>query len=134
MTAMAENAHTVLAGLRDVRGTVGSFFVSEEGDVLARDLPAVFTDEVLAEAAQRIVRMTEAFAAGGDEVVFCRVRFGEHLLCLRPTHPGILCAFATPEAQMLAMRMGLGLAAQRLAKLDATPTLVRRVTGEGRTV
>ncbi len=118
MSAMAETAQSVLAGLRDVRGTVGSFFVSDEGRVLARDLPPVFSDEILAEAAQRIVRLTDAFAAGGDEVVFCRVRFGEHLLCLRPSHPGVLCAFATPEAQMLAMRMGLGLAAQRLAKLD----------------
>jgi predicted regulator of Ras-like GTPase activity (Roadblock/LC7/MglB family) len=121
---MSGDAAQVLAGLRDVRGTVGSFFVSDDGQLVARDLPAIFEDEVLAQSAQRIVQLIEAFAAGGEDVLFCRVRFGEHVLCMRPTHQGILCAFATAEAQVLAVRMGLGLAAQRLTKLDARrPTL-----------
>src|SRR4051794_25997384 len=127
---MADTAVSVLEGLRDLRGTVGSFFVSNDGNVIARDLPAVFTDEVLGEAARRIVRITDAFAASGDLVLFGRMRFGEHTLCLRPTHSGILCAFATAEVQVLAMRMGLGVAAQRLAKLyEAAP--IRRPTSQG---
>jgi hypothetical protein len=110
-------AESVLRGLRDVRGILGSFLVSREGDVLARDLAPVFSDETLAEAGPRIARLAEAFAGESDKVLSCAVSFSEYMLSVRPLERGLLCALSTLDTQAPALRMGLNLAARRLSEL-----------------
>jgi predicted regulator of Ras-like GTPase activity (Roadblock/LC7/MglB family) len=118
---VSATAGAVLEGLRDVRGVLGSFLLSRHGDPLARDMPAVFTDETLVEVAPRIVRLTEAFAADGDEVISCRLRLSEFQLFIQPAGSGMLCALATSDVHVPALRMGLNLAARRLLDLLAAP-------------
>jgi hypothetical protein len=64
--ALSEGMRASLATLKDVGGITGSFVCTPNGRLAAREIPALFEDDVLAEAGSRLVRMREAFAAGGD--------------------------------------------------------------------
>ena len=48
-----------LLGLRDVEDVHGSFLIGGDGRLLARDLPAVFRDELFADVGPRLVRLRE---------------------------------------------------------------------------
>ena len=58
---------------------------------MAREIPAMFEDAVLAEAGSRLVRVGETFAASGDELEMAVVRYGEHRIYLKSLAGGLLC-------------------------------------------
>ena len=73
IAAQSQALTETLQSMRDVPGLQGSFVVSDLGRLLARDMPAVFGDEVLAGALLRIVERREVadalLAAEGPERV-----------------------------------------------------------------
>ncbi len=105
---------TVLAALRDVAGVQGSFVLTADGALAGRDLPALFEDAVLAEAASRIARLAEAFASVGDDVDVCLVRFADHKLYVRAFGAGRLCVLAAADVNLPALRMATNLVTRRL--------------------
>jgi hypothetical protein len=104
----------VLSGLRDVEGVFGSFVLAEAGQLLGKDLPAVFHDDVFAETGPRIVRLCEAIEHGGEAIDSLALRFADHKLHVRRSRGGLLCVIATLEANASALRMALSLVAKRL--------------------
>ena len=76
--ALAESVRASLATLKDVAGIMGSFVCTPDGRLVSREIPAVFDDGALAEAGSRLLRMREAFAAGGDEMEVGVIRFRDH--------------------------------------------------------
>jgi len=58
----------VLTALRDVAGVHGSFVLPSTGELLGKDLPAVFHDELFVEVGARLSRFIETMAADGDDV------------------------------------------------------------------
>lgn len=105
---------TALAPLRDLPHVQGCFVVSEMGRLLARDLSALFGDDILAEIAPRALRLCETFSHGNEELRGCTLRYADHLVLLRPMRDGILCVLASAEVNPLALRMGLNLTVRRL--------------------
>src|SRR4029079_1744946 len=79
-----------VATLKDVGGVVGSFVCTPNGRLVSREIPAMFDDGVLAEAGSRFVRFREAFAAGGDDVELCLVRFHDHAVCMKAVGNSLL--------------------------------------------
>jgi predicted regulator of Ras-like GTPase activity (Roadblock/LC7/MglB family) len=117
MTAAAQ----VLSTLKDVTGVQGSFVVSPEGTMLARDMSALFSDELLDELGSRLRRLVECFTAEGVEVVSCVLRYREHLVFVRSTPQAALCILSEPRVNMPALRMGASLVVRRLgAALEAS--------------
>jgi predicted regulator of Ras-like GTPase activity (Roadblock/LC7/MglB family) len=112
VTAPAVQA--ALAPLRDLPHVQGCFVVSEMGRLLARDLSALFSDDILAEVAPRALRLCETFAHGGEELRGCTLRFSDHLVLLRPMRDGVLCVLASAEVNLLALKMGVNLTVRRL--------------------
>ena len=55
-----------LATLKDVGGITGSFVCTQNGRLVAREIPTMFEDSVLTEAGSRLLRVGESFAATGD--------------------------------------------------------------------
>jgi predicted regulator of Ras-like GTPase activity (Roadblock/LC7/MglB family) len=106
-----------LAPLRDVEGVAGSFVVNGSGAVLARDLPAVFDDDVFAEVGPRLERLFEALAGEGPVVKWSALRFSEHKLLVRPVRDGYLCILADGSASLPALRVAANLTAKRLGAL-----------------
>jgi predicted regulator of Ras-like GTPase activity (Roadblock/LC7/MglB family) len=110
----APAVQAALAPLRDLPQVQGSFVFSEMGRLLARDLSALFGDDILAEVAPRALRLCETFSNGHEELRGCTLRYATHLVLLRPMRDGVLCVLASNDVNVLALRMGVNLTVRRL--------------------
>jgi predicted regulator of Ras-like GTPase activity (Roadblock/LC7/MglB family) len=114
-TAIAEGVRASLATLKDVAGIAGSFVCTQNGRLVAREIPALFDDAVLAEAGSRLLRVGETFAASGDELEVAVVRYGEHRIYLKSIAGGLLCIVVAGPVNMPALRMAANLVGRRIA-------------------
>ena len=112
---LGEGVRSSLATLKDVAGIAGSFVCTTSGRLIAREIPALFEDAVLAEAGSRLLRIGETFAASGDQLEFAVVRYGENRLYLKAIAGGILCIVVAGEVNMPALRMAANLVGRRIA-------------------
>lgn len=113
--ALAESVRTSLATLKDVPGIMGSFVCTPDGRLVSREIPAVFDDGALAEAASRLLRMREAFAAGGDEMEVGVIRFRDHRVCTKTVGNSMLMILTEADVNMPALRMAANLVSRRIA-------------------
>jgi predicted regulator of Ras-like GTPase activity (Roadblock/LC7/MglB family) len=111
---LGENVRVSLATLKDVSGITGSFVCAQSGRLVAREIPALFEDAVLAEAGSRLVRVGETFAASGDELEMAVIRYGEHRVYLKSLAGGLLCIVVAGPVNMPALRMAANLVARRI--------------------
>ena len=128
-TALSDGMNASLATLKDVAGIAGSFVCTPNGRVVAREISPRFDDGVLVEAGRRLVRMREAFAAGGDELEVGVVRFRDHRLYLKSVGDSLLCILAEGAVNMPSLRMAANLVGRRIggavAQLEAEPPPIR---------
>jgi hypothetical protein len=106
---------SALSSLRDVQGVIGSFLIDEHGTLLARDMPAMFDDEVLRSAGERLGRLRAAFENDAERFEGCTARFGAHLLFLRAAEARTLCVLCPTSTNRIMLEMGLNLVARRVA-------------------
>jgi hypothetical protein len=106
-----------LQSLRDVPGVQGSFVVSDFGRLLARDMPAMFGDDILGEAGPRALRLRETLSHGGHDVQTCTLRYADFLVFVRPLRDGLLCVLTGTDINPAVMKMALNLAIRRLNAL-----------------
>lgn len=105
---------TVLPSLRDVEGVLASFIVSDEGDVVARDLAAFVDDATLQEVAPRLGRFHEAMSSTGDFLDFFVLEFAQQALHARRVPNGFLCLLTAPSVNAPALRMAVNLMARKV--------------------
>jgi predicted regulator of Ras-like GTPase activity (Roadblock/LC7/MglB family) len=103
-----------LAALRDVAGVHGSFVLRPTGELVGKDLPAVFHDELFVEVGARLARFVETMAADGDEVSSAILRFDEHRLYVSRFAHGLLAVITANDINAAALRMALTLTTRRL--------------------
>jgi predicted regulator of Ras-like GTPase activity (Roadblock/LC7/MglB family) len=115
VAALTEGVRSSLATLKDVNGVAGSFVCTKNGRLVAREIPALFEDAVLAEAGSRLLRVSETFAASGDELEAAVVRYGEHRIYLKSIAGGTLCIVVAGSVNMPALRMAANLVGRRIA-------------------
>jgi predicted regulator of Ras-like GTPase activity (Roadblock/LC7/MglB family) len=120
--ATTTDLHASLGTLKDVSGILGSFVFTQEGRLIAREIPALFDDTALSEASGRLTRLCDTFAAVGDRLDVAIVRFRDHKLYLKALGPGMLCIVAEGGVNMPALRMAANLVGRRIA-----PVLERAV-------
>jgi predicted regulator of Ras-like GTPase activity (Roadblock/LC7/MglB family) len=118
-----------LQSLRDVPGMAGSFVVSDLGRLLARDMPAVFGDDVLGEVGPRALRLRETLGHDNETVGSFAVSYGDYVLFLRPLRDGLLCALGTHDVNLASLRMAMTLTVRRLnGLLDPRGTTITSET------
>ena len=115
IAAGANDLLTSLGTLKDVAGIMGSFVFTEDGRLVAREIPALFDDTALSEASGRLTRLRETFAAIGDRLDVAVVRFRDHKLYLKALGSGMLCIVAEGGVNMPALRMAANLVSRRIA-------------------
>lgn len=115
-----------LSGLRDVGDVEGSFLLGARGELVARDLPAVFHDEVFGEVGPRLARLRETLESDGDDLSSLTLRFAEHKLHLRSVGALMLGVVTGARVNGPALRMAINLVARRVASL--APGLEPEVT------
>lgn len=103
-----------LTTLRDVAGITGSFVFRSDGGLVARDIHAMFDDGALVEAAERLARLRDTFAAVGDQLETAVIRFQDHKLYLKIVGEGMLCILASESVNMPALRMAANLVSRRI--------------------
>ncbi len=112
---MNEAVINTLKALRDVQGIEGSFVVGESGNLLAREMPAIFTDDLVCEATPRIARLAETFQSAAVDFETCVLRFADHLLYIRRLVKGSLCVLTRGDVNTPALKMAVNLAQRRLS-------------------
>ena len=110
-----------LGGLSDVDGVIGSFVITDAGALLGSNLPAVFDEELFAEAGPRIVRLVEASAAISEGFRACVLRFAEHKLFVRQVEGAFLGVMLTATGSVPALKIATNLLAKRLVSLLGEP-------------
>jgi predicted regulator of Ras-like GTPase activity (Roadblock/LC7/MglB family) len=108
------NITRALAALRDVAGVHGSFVLQPTGELIGKDLPAVFHDELFVEVGARLSRFVETMASDGDEVASAILRFDEHRLYVTRFGHGLLAVITANDINAAALRMALTLTTRRL--------------------
>jgi predicted regulator of Ras-like GTPase activity (Roadblock/LC7/MglB family) len=119
-----ESFNATLSTFRDVEGVRGSFIVTNSGTLVARDLPAMFTDALLDQVGPRVVRLREALGSVGSEVETCLIRFAEHKVFLKSLPHGMLCVVTATGVNIPALKMAANLAGRRIG-----PELEQRSLG-----
>ena len=117
--------------MRDVPGLQGSFVVSDLGRLLARDMPALFGDDVLAEVGPRALRLRDTMGDGTDSLAWCVVRYPTNVLCMRPLRDGLLIVLTESDANLPALRMAMSHSIRRLNALLDGPAGRRRASAAG---
>ena len=112
--ALDASVRDSLATLRDVGGVIGSFVCTPNGQLVSREISAMFDDGALAEAGSRFVRFREAFAAGGDELEVGVVRFEDHGVYMRVVGNSLLLILIQGAVNMPALRMAANLVGRRI--------------------
>jgi predicted regulator of Ras-like GTPase activity (Roadblock/LC7/MglB family) len=116
----AQQAETLLAGLRDLDGIWGAFVLSSEGGLLLWDVPRAISEEMLDAVGPRLAVLRDALATGGGmHVDFLTLRYERHRLCVSITPLGILCVITTAAVNVAALRMALNVTCRRLDRLLA---------------
>lgn len=123
MSAAADEIGRALFALRDVAGVHGSFVLQLGGELVGKDLPAVFHDELFVEVGARLARFMETMAADGDEVSSAILRFDEHRLYVTRLPHGLLAVITANDVNAAALRMALTLTSRRIE-----PLVVARLT------
>jgi predicted regulator of Ras-like GTPase activity (Roadblock/LC7/MglB family) len=113
VATLAEMSST-LGTLKDVAGVMGSFVFTDDGRLVAREIPALFDDVALTEASGRLTRLRDTFAAVGDAFDVAVVRFRDHKLYLKMLGAGMLCIVAEGPVNMPALRMAANLVSRRI--------------------
>jgi predicted regulator of Ras-like GTPase activity (Roadblock/LC7/MglB family) len=103
-----------LGTLKDVAGIMGSFVFTDDGRLVAREIPAMFDDVALTEASGRLTRLRDTFAAVGDQMDLAIVRFKDHKLYLKTLPAGMLCIVSEGAVNMPALRMAANLVSRRI--------------------
>jgi len=128
VAALQGSVRDSLATLKDVGGVVGSFVCTPGGQLVSREIPAMFDDAGLAEAGSRFVRIREAFAAGGDELEVGVVRFQHHAVYMKGVGNSLLLILVEGAVNMPALRMAANLVARRIgpavAQVETAPPSV----------
>jgi hypothetical protein len=104
----------ILSSLRDVDGVLGAFVISEDGNLIEFDMPAMFAPSLFEEVGPRIVRLRETFASGGDEMDACTMRFGDFKLYIRAMQMGFICILSSIGVNMPSLKMGAQLVQRRI--------------------
>jgi hypothetical protein len=99
-----------LHSLLDIEGVYGSFLLGATGELMARDLPAVFDDHTLVEAGERLVRLWSVLSENGPPE-YTLIDFAEYSLFVRGVSArgdlsaGCLCVVVPPSVNLLALRL-----------------------------
>jgi hypothetical protein len=122
---MNQQIARALHALRDVAGVQGSFALHSSGELVCKDLPAVFHEELFVEVGARLSRLVETLATDGDDVSSAMLRFDVHRLHVTRFAHGLLGVVTDNEVNSAALSMAVTLTARRLESEIAALTAPR---------
>jgi predicted regulator of Ras-like GTPase activity (Roadblock/LC7/MglB family) len=106
----------LLRSLRDIEGVLGSFVMSERGELLVRDAPAAAGSDVLTKVGGRLRQLGDAFAFADIGAAFesTTLTFREYKLHVRSLGKQFVVVLLSSEVNLPALRMALNMLSRRL--------------------
>jgi predicted regulator of Ras-like GTPase activity (Roadblock/LC7/MglB family) len=119
---VVDSSQAVIA-LRDVDGVIGSFLVDAGGQLIVKDLPAVFDASLFESIGPRLLRLGEVLGQEGEPPDTISMRFSEHRLYLKFLKRGaVLTVLSSLGVNPSTLKMAVTLTARRIEQ--ALPTVV----------
>lgn len=116
---------SVLTALKDIPGVVGSFVLSSQGGLIAREMPAIYPDSTFPELGRRLASVSEAMETQVSTVQDLLLKFEGYWLFVRRTTQGFLSILTTETVNFPALKMASNVAlkqvAEKLAAVSAVP-------------
>lgn len=116
---------TVLAALKDIPGVVGSFVLNPQGVLVAREMPAIFPDNVFPNLGRRLASVVEALETQVSAVQELLLKFEGHWLFVRRSAQGFLTILTSDAVNFPALKMASNVALKQVAEhLMANPPVI----------
>src|SRR5262245_34234206 len=110
-----------LSSLKDIPGVFGSFVFAPDGSLAARDMPAVYPDEIFHEISRRLQGIAEAVELSVTGFYELLAKFEGHWLLTRMTEKGTLNVLADESVNFPALKMATNVAVKHLDQITSTP-------------
>lgn len=110
-----------LTSLKDIPGVFGSFVFAPDGSLAARDMPAVYPDEIFHEISRRLQGIAEAVEFSVTGFYELLAKYDGHWLLTRMTEKGTLNVLADESVNFPALKMATNVAVKHLDQITRTP-------------
>jgi predicted regulator of Ras-like GTPase activity (Roadblock/LC7/MglB family) len=111
---------TILTALKDIPGVVGSFVLTPQGTLAAREMPAIYPDSIFPELGRRLTTIGEVVDAQMGPMQELLMKFESYWVFVRHTANCLLTVLVADTVNFPALRMATNVALKQLAELPVT--------------
>ncbi len=104
----------ILAALKDIHGVEGSFVMNTNGELVCRQMPAIFADEIFAEVGRRLLSIYSTFDLQVSQFDDLLLKFDGYWLYIRRAAHGFLSILTAETVNYPALKMASNLALSQL--------------------
>ncbi len=104
----------VLAALKDIHGVEGSFVMNTNGELVCRQMPSIFADEIFAELGRRLLGIYSTFDLQVSQFDDLLLKFDGYWLYIRRASHGFLSILTSETVNYPALKMASNLALSQL--------------------
>lgn len=104
----------ILAALKDIHGVEGSFVMNTNGELVCRQMPAIFSDEIFPELGRRLLSIYSTFDLQVSQFDDLLLKFDGYWLYIRRAAHGFLSILTAETVNYPALKMASNLALSQL--------------------
>ncbi|MGV3757545.1 MAG: roadblock/LC7 domain-containing protein [Verrucomicrobiota bacterium] len=104
----------ILAALKDIHGVEGSFVMNTNGELVCRQMPAIFADEIFSEVGRRLLSIYSTFDLQVSQFDDLLLKFDGYWLYIRRAAHGFLSILTAETVNYPALKMASNLALSQL--------------------
>jgi len=104
----------ILAALKDIHGVEGSFVLNTNGELVCRQMPAIFADEIFPEVGRRLLSIYSTFDLQVSQFDDLLLKFDGYWLYIRRAAHGFLSILTAETVNYPALKMASNLALSQL--------------------
>jgi predicted regulator of Ras-like GTPase activity (Roadblock/LC7/MglB family) len=109
---------TILTALKDIPGVVGSFVLTPQGALAAREMPAIYPDNIFPELGRRLTTIGEVVDSQMGPMQELLMKFESYWVFVRHTANCLLTVLVADSVNFPALRMATNVALKQLAELS----------------
>jgi len=110
----------VLTALKDIPGVMGSFVLTPQGALAAREMPAIYRDDIFPEMGRRLATIGEVVDSQVGPLRELVLKFEGYWLFVRHTADCLLSVLVADTVNFPALRMATNVALKQVVEQMAT--------------
>lgn len=105
----------VLSALKDIPGVVGSFVLTPQGALMAREMPAIYPDDIFSDLGRRLATIGEVLETQMGAARELLMKFEGYCVFVRSAGECLLTVLVAEGVNFPALRMATNVALKQLA-------------------